>query len=175
MRHTWLVIVAVASLVLNVAVVGAYIFQLNRGGPRPSRPPLAGLRREMHGQAREVFKKSWPEMKRLGEERERLQAELMQEVMKSEPSQQRIDSLADEMGRLHAQSAKIIARDARAVTALLPAEQRERFLRNFGPFGAGHRGARGIRMMRGHRGIPGPGPDEPGMEPPPEPPAEGGE
>jgi len=158
MRNTWLTIVAVASLVLNLAVVGAYLFQ-QRTGPRPPRPPLAGLRREMHQQAREVFRKSWPEMQRLTEERERLQTELMQEVMKPEPSQDRVDSLADALGRLHAQNTRIVARDARAVVSQLPPDQREQFLRNFGPFGGGRHGRRAMRMMRRH-----------GMAPPPEPP-----
>jgi len=167
MRNTWLVIVAVASLVLNLAVVGAYLY--HQRGPRPPRPPLAGLRREMHQQARDVFRKSWPEMQRLGEERARLQTELLQELTGPDVNQARVDSLADALGRLHAQSVRIISRDARAVVELLPAEQREQFLRNFGPLGGGHHGARAGRMMRHFRGMPGPG-----MEPPPGPPPEQG-
>ncbi len=169
MRHSWLVIVAVASLVLNLAVVGAYVYQQSRGSHRPPRPPLAGFRSEKRHEAQELFRKSWPEMKRLGEERERLRSDLVREAVKPEPDQARIDSLADELGRLHAQSMRIVCRDAAAAARLLPEDRREQFLRNFGPFGGG-RGMR--RMMRGRHGSPEPGP---GREPPEPPPDDRGE
>jgi hypothetical protein len=166
MRGKWLVVVVVASLALNLAVVGAYFYRQRHRSPGEHRPSVAGLNREARQRVKEVFGKSLPEMQRIGQERKRIHAALLDEALKPELNQARVDSLADELGRLHAQAARILCQDAHAVAATLPAGSRERFFQNQGLFGPRH----GRGMKRHGHGFRDSGPMPPEEEPPMPPP-----
>jgi hypothetical protein len=126
------------------------------------------LKPEVRGRADSVFRESAPEMERLMAEEEAVRRALTDELERPLVDERRLDSLAREAGRVHAQMALLAYRNARRVVEMLPPDERGRFLRNMRR-GMGGR-MRGMMHGPGPAGMPGPG----GPMPPP-PPDEAGE
>ena len=156
MRGRWLALIAVASLALNVAVVGTYVYRTTR--PHGQHARFRGVRRALRDSIGSVMRQAMPDIERLFGERDRLHAAVMELVTKPELDEPKLDSLCREQGRVAAELGTHIFRNMHRVVQMLPAEQRERFLRQPGP-----------HMMRGpHRRGPGRfGPRPGGPEPPP--------
>jgi uncharacterized membrane protein len=144
MRGRWLAVIAVASLILNVAVVGSFVF-LRVRHPLGPRHPLRGFRPAMRHVADSLLRESRPEMERLMIEGERLRAEMSEEIVRPDYDERRLDSLCQEAGRLHGRMTALAYRNARRIAAALPEAERRRFLENM-------RHRNGPRMRRGGRG-----------------------
>jgi Spy/CpxP family protein refolding chaperone len=162
MRGRWLALVAVASLALNVAVVGTYIYRTTR--PRGQHSRFRGVKRALRDSIGKVMREATPDVERLSGERDRLHAAVMELVAKPELDEQKLDSLCREQGRVAAELGTHMFRSMHRVVQMLPPEQRERFLRQPGP-----------HMMRGShmKGSGRFGPRHGGPEAPP--PGSGGE
>jgi hypothetical protein len=159
MRGRWLAVVAVASLILNVAVVGSFVF-LRVRHPLGPRHPLRGFRPEMRHVADSVLAQSRPQMESLMQLREQLRSALADEIAKNEVDERRLDSLCTEVGILHGRMTTLAYRNARRIAAALPEAERRQFIANL-------RQGMGPGMHHGMRGpMHGPGDDFP---PPPGP------
>jgi len=159
MRGRWLALIAVASLALNVAVVGTYIYR-TATRPREQHPRFQGVRRALRDSIGGVLREAAPDIERLSGERDRLRAAVMELVAKPELDEQKLDSLCREQGRIAAELDGLVFRNMHRVVQMLPPAQRERFLRQAGPLMM--HGPRTGRFNR-RRVRPGdepPGPDE---------------
>jgi len=160
MRARWLVLIVVASLALNVAVVGSYVFfQLRGHEGRPEQ--FRHLRPELRGQVERVMRESGPEMERLMGQEDSVRMAMADELERPQVDERRLDSLARESGRVHSQMALLAYHNARRIVEMLPADERGRFLRNM-RHGMGRRMR---RMMHGRGPAGPPGQDTP-MPPP---------
>ena len=138
MRGRWLAVIAVASLALNVAVVGAYVYRTTRPHRQHSR--FQGVRRATRDSIGSAMREVAPDIERLSGERDRLRAAVLELVAKPELDEQKLDSLCGEQGRVGAEMGELVFRNMHRVVQMLPPAERERFLRQAGP-----------RMMRGPR------------------------
>jgi hypothetical protein len=164
MRGRWLAVIAVASLILNLAVVGSFVF-LRVRHPMGARHPLRGFRPEMRRVADSVLVQARPQMDSLMQANERLRAALADEIAGTELDERRFDSLCSEVGVLHGRMTALAYRNARRIAAALPEAERKQFIVNLWQ-GMGPGMPRG---MRGRMHGPGPGfppPPGPGMPPP---------
>ena len=152
MRGRWLALIAVASLVLNVAVVGTYIYRTTRRHEERSR--FHGIRSGLRDSIGGVMRQAAPEIESLSGERDRLHAAVMELVAKPELDEQKLDSLCREQGRIAAELGGLVFRNMHRVVQMLPPAEREQFLREPGPH-MGH----GRHMMGPGRFGPPPGPD----------------
>lgn len=154
MRGRWMMVVAVASLVLNVMVVGSFLFLRFR---RPPRPPFHRMGPGLRQRADCIYAESRPEAERLMRENERLRAMLAEEILRKDSDERRLDSLSNEVGRIHGQMTALAYRNARRVVSLLPEPERRRFVEDLQRPGPGL----GPRWRR-HRFNcpPGPPPDD---------------
>jgi hypothetical protein len=153
MSNRWLVAAVVASLALNVAVVGSYAWSRLH---RPPGPRLPGVRAEMRERMHHVFQESRPEVERLMQQNERIRDAMAQEVWCPQLDERRLDSLARESGRIHGLMTLIAYHNARRAAELLPEPERRQFIERISR--QGRPGPRG-------RGRPGPPPEG---GPPPE-------
>lgn len=160
MRARWMVLIVVASLALNVAVVGSYVFFQVRGRQMPP-PQFRHLKPELRGQVERVMRGSAPEMERLMGEDDAVRSAMADELERPQIDERRLDSLARESGRVHAQMALLAYRNARRIVEMLPEDERGRFIRNM----RHGMGRRMHRMMRGRGPSGPPGQDLP-MPPP---------
>ena len=140
MRVRWLALIAVASLALNVAVVGTYAYRTSRRHERHARFP--GVRRELRDSIGGMMRQAAPGIESLSGERDRLHAAVMELVAKPELDEQKLDSLCREQGRITAELGGLVFRNMHRVVQMLPPAEREQFLHEPGP----HMG-RGRHMM----------------------------
>jgi hypothetical protein len=142
MRGRWLLIVALASLGLNAAVVGSFIYFRAHPEHRPlgrherhRRPglPFRRLNPEQRRRVERTFRSSGPFMDTLRQSEDSLRAALVQELLRPDYSPARVESLAAEAGRLHGRMLARAFRDARSVVESLPEAERERFIREIRP------------------------------------------
>jgi hypothetical protein len=131
MRGRWLALVAVASLALNVAVVGTYVYRTARPHGQHSR--FRGVKRVLRDSIGKAMREAAPEVESLSGERDRLHAAIMELVAKPELDEPKLDSLCREQGRLAAELSMLVSRNMHRVVQMLPPEQRERFMRQPGP------------------------------------------
>jgi hypothetical protein len=157
MRGRWLALIAVASLALNVAVVGTYAYRTARRQERRARFP--GVRRELRDSIGGLMRQAAPQIESLSGERGRLQAAVMELVGKPELDEPKLDSLCREQGRLAAELAMVVSRNMHRVVQVLPPAEREQFLR--GPGSHMRHGPHMMGRFGSHRGGPEalPGPD----------------
>ncbi len=170
MRSRWLVVIAVASLCLNLAVVGTYFLRrAHREFPR--RPPLRGLAPEALERLRAVRESLMPEFAAIAGQEQRDDSLLWSEMSSDNPDSLRVDSLASEMGRLHGRMRAMLFWQMRRELTMLPAKARAEYLRRLMTMRPGFGPGRGMgrHMRRGFRMPP------PGVEPPPGPPPESGD
>lgn len=160
MRARWLVLIVVASLALNVAVVGSYVFFQLRGHPRRAEQ-FRHLKPELRGRVEKVMRESAPEMERLMGEEDAVRMAMADELERPQVDEGRLDSLARESGRVHTQMAMLAYHNARRIIEMLPQDERGRFLENM----RHGMGRRMHRMMREHGPGGPPGQDMP-MPPP---------
>ena len=141
MRGRWLAVVAVASLALNVAVVGTYVYRTTR--PHGQHARFRGVKREIRDSIGSVMHQATPDIERLSGERHRLHAAVMELVAKPVLDEKKLDSLCREQGRVSAELSSHVFRNMHRVVQMLPPEEREQFLH-----GPGSHMRRGSHMMR---------------------------
>jgi len=172
MRNRWLVVIVVASLCLNVAVVGTYLFRRARRD-RPRR--LHGLTAEARERMRKVREAAMPEFSALVGRVESTDSLLWTEMRRESPDSARVESLCQELGKFHGGMRAMVCRQMHRELQLMPAEARAEYLKHmmgmrpgFGGPGRGMRRheRRGPGMFRPPYGAP--PPDGPAPEPPPE-------
>lgn len=165
MRGRWLLVVAVASLALNLAVVGSFAYFRAHPERRPMgrherhcRPglPMHRMKPELRRRIERTFRSSGPLMDTLRRGEDSLRAALVRELLGSDCSPTRIDSLAAESGRRHGRMLALAFRDARSIVESLPESERAKFLDEIHP------------AMRGPRPRRRPGPPCDDFPPPPD-------
>jgi hypothetical protein len=177
MRNRWLVVAVVASLCLNVAVVGSYfLHRVRHGGFH--RFPARGLTPEVRERLRKARAEALPEFAALAEKVEATDSLLWAEMRSDSPDSARVESLCQDLGQTHGKMRAMVFRQMHRELQLMPAPARAEYLQNmmmmrmrpgFGP-GRGMGG----HMDHGHgMGQPPVGEPPPGL-PPPEPPPESG-
>ncbi len=182
MRNRWLVVVVVASLCLNVAVVGAFIVHRVRCA-RPRRFSARGLTSEVRERLRHAREVSMPKFSALVDSVESTDSVLWTEMRREGPDSVRVESLCQELGRIHGSMRAMVFRQMHQELQLMPAAARTEYLQHMMrmrpglPLGGRHasgeprRGMgrhqrRGSRMSEPREG--GPPSDEPQPGPPPE-------
>ena len=172
MRSRWMVVIVIASLCLNLAVVGTYFFRRARRD-RPHRFPARRLAAEVRERLRQAREAAMPEFAAEADKVESTDSLLWIEMGKESPDSVRVESLCQELGRIHGTMRAMVFRQMHRELQLMPTEARAGYLKHMmrmrPGFGGPGRGMFG-RMNRGH-GM-GPGPEG---EPPPGPPPESGE
>jgi uncharacterized iron-regulated membrane protein len=177
MRSRWMVVVAVASLCLNVAVVGTYLFHRARHD-RPRRFPARWLTAEARERIRQTREAAMPEFAAEAERVRTTDSLLWQEMRAENPDSARVESLCQVLGEIHGRMRAMVFRQLHRELQLMPAVARAEYLRHmmamrpgldrFGRSSCGRMGHAPRMPMR---------PDEtpfPG-EPPPGPPPEAGD
>ena len=174
MRNRWLVVIVVASLCLNVAVVGTYLFR-RAGHHRSHRFSARGLTPEMREQMRKTREVSMPEFAALAEKVESTDSLLWTEMRRESPDSARVESLCQELGKFHGGMRAMVCRQMHRELQLMPAEARAEYLQHMMRMRPGFVGpGRGMGRHRGRGpGVPpplegAPPPDGPVPEPPPE-------
>ena len=168
MRNRWLVVVAVASLCLNAAVVGAFVLHRvhHRGLGRFTARRLAPEVRERLRQARE---RALPEFAALAGRAESTDSLLWAEMKSESPDSVRVESLCQELGRIHGMMRAMVFRQMHRELAMLPAGARAEYLTHMMTMRPGF-GGPGPGMGRYHgRGPVAPVPGEGGPPPGPQP------
>lgn len=127
MQPRWLVVVVIASLALNVAVVGTYIFE--RARLRPPGPPLRGMRPAVVKELRELRREFQPRLDMLREQAHQAREGLMMLAMQSRPDMARVDSLLIEISRSETAMNRLAFEHARRISSRLPESGREAFFR----------------------------------------------
>ena len=185
MRNRWLVMVVVASLCLNVAVVGTYVFRRARRD-RPRRFPSRGLTSEVREKMRKAREAAMPEFSALVDRVESTDSLLWTELRRESPAGVRVESLCQELGQMHGRMRTGVFRQMHRELQLMPAEARTGYLQHMMrmrpglPLRGRHASGgprRGMdrHMRRGSRmSVPCEG-EPPSDEPPPGPPPESGD
>jgi hypothetical protein len=174
MRNRWLVVVAVASLCLNVAVLGAYFYRRARR-ERPRRFPLRALTPEVRERLRQTREAAMPEFSALAEKVQLDDSLLWAEMTRDNPESLRVDSLAGEAGRLHARMRAMVFWQMHRELQLMPASARAAYLSRMKTMRPGL-GGPGRGIGRGmHRGPARPHEEPNHEELPPGPPPESGD
>lgn len=127
MQPRWLVVVVVASLALNVAVVGTYLFERFR--LRPPGPPLPGMKPAVIRELRELRRDFEPRLDTLREQAHRAREGLMALAMQAKPDMARVDSLLVEISRSETAMNRLAFEHARRISSRLPENGREAFFR----------------------------------------------
>ena len=174
MRSRWLVVVVVASLCLNVAVVGTYLLR-RAGHHRSHRFSARGLTPEMREQMRKAREAAMPEFAALAEKVESTDSILWAEMRREGPDSARVESLCQELGQIHGRMRAMVCRQMHRELLLMPAEARTEYLQHMMRMRPGF-GGPGRGMRRHERHGPGmseppeggPPPDGPAPQPPPE-------
>jgi hypothetical protein len=175
MRNRWLVLVVVASLCLNVAVVGTYfLHRARRGGLR--RFPARGLTPDVRERLRKARAEALPEFAALAEKVEATDSLLWTEMRSESPDSARVESLCQELGQIHGKMRAMVFRQMHRELQLMPGAARIEYLNHMMTMrpGFGGPGAGMGRHMRPDPRMPhGDGP--PLDEPPPGLPPESGD
>jgi len=176
MRNRWLAVVVVASLCLNVAVVGTYLFR-RAGHRRPHRLPLRGLTSEMREKMRKARKAAMPEFSALVGRVESTDSLLWAEMRRESADSARVESLCQELGQIHGRMRAMVCRQMHRELQLMPAEVRTEYLTHMMRMRPGFVGpgrGMGRHQRRGPEKSPPPEGEPPPDAPPPEPPPESG-
>ncbi|MBM3314865.1 periplasmic heavy metal sensor [candidate division WOR-3 bacterium] len=146
MRQKWLVVVVVASLALNLAVVASFLFLRLREPGHGRHRPVPGLGPEEVRGLRRLRKEFHPRMDSLRGRALDARTALMRYAGDVNPDPRVIDSLLGEIGRAEAGMNRLAFEHARRIVEQLPPEARDTFLRRLEE----HRGRCMIpgRMMR---------------------------
>jgi len=175
MRSRWLVIVVVASLCLNLAVVGTYFFRRARRD-RPHRFPARRLAAEVRERLRQAREAAMPEFAAEADRVEATDSLLWVEMRKDGPDSARVESLCRELGQMHGRMRAMVFRQMHRELQMMPAGDRAEYLDHMMSmrpgFGGPRRGS-GRRRQRGPM-VPADGGQLP-EEPPPGPPTETGD
>ena len=168
MRNRWLLVIAVASLCLNVAVVGTYFLRRTRLG-RPRRFPARHLSAQARERIRKTREAALPEFTAEAERVRMTDSLLWNEMRVEKPDSARVESLCKELGEIHGRMRAMVFRQMHRELMLTPASARTEYLRRmmtmrprWGRPGRGARPHRHRRPMMQDGGEPVPG------EPPPE-------
>ena len=174
MRNRWLVVVVIASLCLNVAVVGTYLLRRARHS-RSRRFSLRGLTSEVREKLRQAREAAMPEFSALADKEHLDDSLLWAEMARENPDSVRVDSLSSEVGRLHGRMRAMVFWQMRRQLQIMPAGARAEYLNHmmtmrpgFGRLGRGM----GRHVRRGSIAPPRQG-EPPIDEPPPGPPESG--
>ena len=164
MRSRWLIVVVVASLCLNVAVVGTYIFRRARHD-RPRRFPMRGLTSEARENMRKAREAAMPEFSVMVDRVESTDSLLWVEMRRESPDSVQVESLCQELGRIHGSMRAMVFRQMHRELQLMPPAARAEYLKHMMGMRPGSGGQR--RHMGRHmgRGV-GPGGPPPEGEPP---------
>jgi hypothetical protein len=165
MRGRWFAAIAVASLALNVVVLGVYLYQVRLG---PRRPRLPHMKRVDRERLKRMHREAQPGFESLMFRAESLNAVLLGRVSDPGVTREGVESLCREVGRYHGAMRERMFWQVRRELESLPPDMRAAYLEMLRP-------GRGMRMMRRMGRHPCPPPDigpEPGCAPPP-PPGEG--
>ena len=171
MRSRWLVVVVVASLCLNVAVVGTYFLRRVRHD-RLRRFPMRGLTSEVREKLRQAREAAMPAFAALAEKVESTDSLLWFEMRRESPDSVRVESLCQELGLTHGRMRAMVFRQMHRELQLMPAAARTEYLEHVmrmrPGFGGPGRGMGG-HMDHGHgMGQPPAGEPPPGGPPPSE-------
>jgi hypothetical protein len=180
MRNRWLVLMVVASLCLNVAVVGTYFFRRARHD-RQRRFPSRWLTSEARENMRKAREAAMPEFSALVGRVQSTDSFLWTEMRRETPDSVRVESLCQELGRIHGSMRAMVFRQMHRELQLMPAEARAEYLQHMMmmrpglPLGGHHASRESGRGMGRHmrRGSTMPAPRE--GEPPPGAPPESGD
>jgi len=162
MRSRWLVLIVVASLCLNVAVVGAYFFRRARHD-RQRRFPLRGLASEVREKMRKAREAAMPEFAALAERVESTDSLLWVEMRRDPPDSVRVESLCQELGQTHGRMRAMVFRQMHRELQLMPGAARAGYLNHMMMMRPGIGGpgrGMGRHMRRGSR-MPAPPEGEP--------------
>jgi hypothetical protein len=163
MHNRWLVIIAAASLCLNVAVVGTYALRQARHG-RDRHLPLRNLTPELRQKMKQAREAALPEFAALADRVEAVDSLLWYELRRDSFDSLRVDSLCRDLGQLHGRMRARVFRHMHEELRLLPAGTRAEYLQHMMTMRPGF-GRPGHMMGRG-RGMMAP-PGMPPGEPPP--------
>jgi len=161
-RNRWLVVIALASLCLNAAVVGTYF--LRRAGPhRPRRFPHHRLPFETRERLKQARAAAMPGFSALLDSVQATDSLLWVEIRRDVLDSARVESLCQELGRFHARMrATAFGQMHRELQLLLP-QDRARYLEHMLKMRPGFCGPRPGRGC-----PPGPRPRMTPSGPPPE-------
>ena len=182
MRNRWLIVVVVASLCLNVAVVGTYIFR-RAHRDRPRRFPARWLTAEAREKLKQARDAAMPEFAAAAEKVESTDSLLWTEMHREYPDSARVESLCQELGRIHGRMRAMVFRQMHREVQLMPVEARTEYLQHMMMMrpglprgrrhasgepgrGMGRHMRQGSRVSAPHEGVP--PSDEPVPGPPPE-------
>ena len=176
MRSRWLVAVVIASLCLNVAVVGTYFLRRARHD-RSRRFPSRGLTPEVREKLRQVREAAFPEFAALAEQERSGDSLLWVEMRRESPDSVRVESLCLGLGQMHGKMRAMVFRQMHRELQLMPADARTEYVKRMMKmrpgFGLPRRGMG--RRMRRDCGMHLPLNEPPAGEPPPGPPPETGD
>jgi hypothetical protein len=179
MRNRWLVVVMIASLCLNVAVVGTLVVRRVRRA-RLRRFPARGLTPEVREKLRKTRDAALPEFAALAEQVESTDSLLWAEMRRESPDSARVDSLCRELGQSHGKMRAVVFWQMHRELQLMPAAARTEYLQHMMemrpglPLHGRHAGG-GPGLGKGWHQRRGPGMPPSETEPPPEQPPESGE
>ncbi len=149
MRGRWLVVIAVASLCLNVAVIGTYFLRTARPFHHRHMPFLAPELREKLARARAA---AVPEFVTLAEQAEGLDSLLWAEMRNASPDSVRVDSLCRELGQIHGRMRAMVFRQVHRELQMLPAAAQTEYLHRMMVMRPGFGGLAHEMGWRQHRG-----------------------
>lgn len=150
MRNRWLVVVVVASLCLNAAVVGTYLLHRARHG-RPRRFRVRGLTSEVRERLRHAREASMPGFSALVDSVESTDSVLWAEMRREEPDSARVEALCRELGQLHGRMRAGVFRQMHRELQLIPEEARAQYLKHMMKMKPGFDGPRGRKGRRSSR------------------------
>ena len=125
MRDRWLIVVAVASLCLNVALVGTYFLRRARHD-RWHR--LRGLTPEVSEKLRQQREAAVPEFAALAGQVQADDSLLWVEMAKDNPDSSRVDWLSAEVGKFHGRMRAMVFWQMHRELQLMPAAARTEYL-----------------------------------------------
>jgi len=164
------------SVVINLAGVGAFVVHRARRGRPPGREFFEHADPEERQELRALRREYGQEMDSIREELGERQRELTLLLRDGETRDSEVESLAQEIGQLHAEMTVLGFNLTKEIAGKLPPDRQERLLRRFERQYDRHRqrghreGRRGSKGRRGRRGRKGErGAVRPGEEPPPPP------
>ncbi|HTW92544.1 MAG TPA: hypothetical protein VMH22_12665 [bacterium] len=125
MRSRWLVVVTVASLCLNAAVVGVFVARTAR---RFRHRRLAWLAPEVRQKLVMAREAAVPEFANLAGQAESTDSLLWTEIRRESPDSARVESLCQDLGRTHGRMRAMVFRQVHRELQLLPATARAEYL-----------------------------------------------
>jgi len=162
MGNRWLAVALSASIALNLAVVGFYMYERVAVSRRHFPPPLPGMGPEMREHVRRMRTELEPRLDSLREQLAATRTGLMDLVREPGADGRKADSLLGEIGRIEQQMNRLAFEHARRLMDSLPPEARQRLLERLEERGGP--GDRHWPRQRDHGPGPhGHGPNGPGM------------